>query len=179
MESDGLDPTLGAILPLIGVVLGVLGSGGINYFLNRRSEARGVRTMARLLVPELEEISRGLEGALGVGKHAAVASLPRARWELYESQLASSLNDGDWFTLETVYTSLRLFEDEAKDADPHDPLHPDDRAHVRLTLDVTLDALARVKRLARDPEGHLAPWARPAYDAYLEAGGEKPTLPKL
>ena len=166
--QKGLDPTLGAILPLIGVVLGVLGSSGFQYYLHRRAERRGVRTMARLLIPELEDIVRGLRMALAHPHRDALGGFPRARWEECEKQLAESLDVVDWLSLENVYTSLRLFESEAEEMGEV-PITSDDRAHIQLTLDCAADSLSRMRQLAKDPDLANKPTASRAYARYIEA----------
>jgi hypothetical protein len=64
MSARGLDPTLGAILPLIGVLLGALAAGGVTYLLRLRDERTELRAIARVLIDELESTADYLYGIL-------------------------------------------------------------------------------------------------------------------
>lgn len=64
MQETGLDPTLGAILPLVGVIVGILLGGGVSYLIKRRDERREFRAVARLLGAQLEDTIATIEYAL-------------------------------------------------------------------------------------------------------------------
>jgi hypothetical protein len=102
---DGLDPTLGAILPLVGVVFGVLGSGIVQWRLRRRDERLEFRAVARLLVEELSSTAEYVEGRMeqppyaGITEDAAM-SVRRQLWEDHEVAVARHVDDGDaWRTI--------------------------------------------------------------------------------
>jgi hypothetical protein len=96
--GEGLDPTLGAILPLIGVLLGVLGSGAAGYFLKRRDERLAFRAIARVLVENLRSTATYIEHllhaqALSAAIDDAGASMRRAVWEDHELAVAQHIAD--------------------------------------------------------------------------------------
>ncbi len=101
--QEGLDPTLGAILPLVGVLLGVALGGTVTYALKRRDEQAEVRAAARVLLTELEEAEKML--AWGIEHVEYLDDVDRAlplharTWEEHRLLLARHLDDN---TLRTV-----------------------------------------------------------------------------
>src|SRR3954469_13950537 len=55
LASHRLDPALGAVLPIVGVIVGAALAYLWNYFLRRRDEVSERRAVARLLIAELGE----------------------------------------------------------------------------------------------------------------------------
>jgi len=70
--SAGLDPTLGAVLALVGVFLGALAAGGVTYWLGRRHEKDELRSAARLLVAAL--VSRATTSSAAAPRCGALSS---------------------------------------------------------------------------------------------------------
>ena len=161
-----------AIFGLLGVVVGAVLNGLQNYSLARRKERREVRTAARLLLVELQELERSLRWALADPDRASVAGLEMKWWDDHQVQLAGSL-DGEWSALHLVNESLRLFKDEAEDEDPDEPLTEDDLAHLRLTHDVAQDAITVLRSAAgMSTSRALHRKGSQMYEAYLAAGGQ-------
>jgi hypothetical protein len=61
MAAAGLDPTLGAILPMVGVALGALLGGVARYMLDRRNDTAEFVAAARVVRQELELIGSTLK----------------------------------------------------------------------------------------------------------------------
>jgi hypothetical protein len=162
--------TTGA-LTLCGVVIG----GAINLssgvLLDRRRQQREVRTAARLIVSELSSMRIDLGFALEHKQWGSVTKIDVSRWNEHEGRLAAALDNSDWNSLSALYRSVELFVDESS-YDPSAPMLGDDLAHARMTLDVLLDALPRMQKLAGELPTDSDPLADPAYQRYLEASGE-------
>jgi hypothetical protein len=137
-----------AVFGLVGVLVGGALNLWVGLRLDRRRNDKELRTAARLLLPELEEIRRILCVPSRPTRWGGLRDFPSERWATHERHLAESLSDQQWSDLETVYTSLRLFEDEAESYEPHDELFSDDVAHIELTVAVLLTAIESVERLA-------------------------------
>jgi hypothetical protein len=165
-----------AIFGLVGVLIGAGLNALHGYSMTRRKEKREVRTVARLLLVELEGLEQSLKWALDSPSRDALVGLEMRWWDEHASLLASTLDDGDWRSLHAVHFSLQLFKDELLDEED-DVLTSDDLAHLRITLDVTHDAVARFRNVAglgRDEKRERI--GGPAYQAYLDAGGADPRL---
>ena len=96
--TDGLDPTLGAILPLVGVVLGVLATAGVTYSLKRRDERHELRAAARVLVADLAATADYLLHIIDTRKWTwlpedAAASVSAKGWNQYRDLMARRLTD--------------------------------------------------------------------------------------
>lgn len=163
-----------AIFGLLGIVVGAVLNGLQNYSLVRRKERREVRTAARLLLIELEELEHSLRLALVNPNRATVARLDEMKWwNDHHVDLADSL-DNEWSALQVLNESVRLLKHEAEEVEERDePLTETDLAHLRLTHDVTQDAIALLRRAAglstsraQDRKGSQT------YEKYLAAGGQ-------
>jgi hypothetical protein len=139
---------ISALFGLAGVLIG----GALNLLvglrLAQRRDRRELRTAARLLLPELEEIRRAFTVPSRPTRWGALSDFPTERWVANETQLAHSLADEQWSDLQSVYTSLALFVDEASDHDADDELYSDDHAHIDLTLAVLNGAITSVASIA-------------------------------
>jgi hypothetical protein len=100
--TAGLDPTLGAILPLLGVLLGVLATAGVTYSLRRRDERHELRAAARVLVADLAGTADYLLHVIDARKWSwlpedAAASVNAEAWNQHRDLMARRLtDDGDW-----------------------------------------------------------------------------------
>lgn len=96
-----------ALAGLIGVLVGSLLNIAGGLLLARRREARELRTAARLVVRELEEIQGALRWARRDGRWGWLFDLPNERWLTHEQLLASSLGRDDWRSVSDLYESIR------------------------------------------------------------------------
>ena len=85
MNESGLDPTLGAILPLVGVLLGVLAGGVVTFWLRRREQRAELRAVARLLVEDL----------VGTADYLLFV-IDTRRWRFLPEDAAASVNPEAW-----------------------------------------------------------------------------------
>jgi hypothetical protein len=144
---------ISALFGLAGVLIGGALNLWVGLRLARRRDRRELRTAARLLLPELEEIRRAFTVPSRPSRWGALCDFPTERWVAHETQLAHSLANEQWSDLQSVYTSLALFVDEASDHDADDELYSDDHAHIDLTLAVLDGAIESVASIAG---GHRA-----------------------
>jgi hypothetical protein len=95
VQESGLDPALGAILPLVGVVVGASLAGAVRYLLDQRAEQSRFRAAVWMLVDDLGrlrdilDVQAGTPGPLGVPQsslHADPALRGWLRVELWSSQ---------------------------------------------------------------------------------------------
>lgn len=97
-----LDPTVGAVLPLVGVILGALAAAGTTYWLRRRDERRELRAVARLLVADLNSAADYLLYLIEAKQWARLpddlaANVSRETWSQQRLLVARSLvSDADW-----------------------------------------------------------------------------------
>lgn len=112
--NRGLDPTLGAILPLIGVALGVLLGGIARAYLDRvgehRSEQADMRAATRLIDEDLDRMLEALNRIPPGGSKVVAGELARQpqSWETVRVTLARGLSPGQWDALRAaVYYAER------------------------------------------------------------------------
>lgn len=103
--NRGLDPTLGAILPLIGVALGVLLGGIARIYLDRagehRREGADMRAATRLIDEDIDRMLETLNRMPPGGSEETARDLaPQPRsWETVRVTLARGLSEGQWDAL--------------------------------------------------------------------------------
>ena len=109
MANRGLDPTLGAILPLVGVLLGALAAGGVAYWLKRRDERGEFRAVARVLVDDLDSAAEYLAFIADTKRWSslpgdAAATVSRDAWQRHELLIARQIkDDDDWNQVATAF----------------------------------------------------------------------------
>lgn len=91
VQESGLDPALGAILPLVGVVVGASLAGAVRYLLDRRAEQSRFRAAVWMLADDLGrlrdvvDINAGTPGPLGVPQSSLHADPALRGWLRVES----------------------------------------------------------------------------------------------
>jgi hypothetical protein len=105
VRDGGLSPTLGAILPLVGVVLGALLSGGVQYALRRRDERAEVRAVTRILLNDLEGAVASLDAVLSdrLWNVLDTVDVRDDDWNKHDLLLARHLSDDDWDAVATAF----------------------------------------------------------------------------
>lgn len=103
--EEGLDPTLGAILPLVGVALGAVLGGLATYALKRRDERAEVRAIARVLLMELDTAEQILRWALDNKNFQGLDQLPlrSSTWETHRLLMARHVDDATWIAAARAY----------------------------------------------------------------------------
>ena len=117
-----------AIFGLVGVVIGGVLTGGINYFLESRREQRAIRAAARLVKVELGVNHHELTNLRVAEKWLSDRPFSTKEWNKHRDLLASALSVDAWdvitkaydeifwvmFTLERVEPELELCEFDIK-----------------------------------------------------------------
>jgi hypothetical protein len=104
-----IDPTLSAILPLVGVVIGALAAGGTAYGLKRRDERNELRAASRVLLTDLYDAHDVLTLKTSPSMRDTVDDidwssvedegtdlLSTEAWKRHELLLARHLDDFEW-----------------------------------------------------------------------------------
>lgn len=105
-----------AIFGLIGVVIGAILTGGVEFGLRRVEQRRELRRVRRLIGSELSTVWTHLLLIVQVGGGALPPRvveekpddwLPTQAWRLYKEALAGSLvSDAEWRELDSIYDDL-------------------------------------------------------------------------
>jgi hypothetical protein len=160
------------VFALAGVIIGGSLNLASGVILDHRREQRDIRTVARLIVNELIDVEVDLRMALTSEKWDPLKTIDVGRWIEHERELAVSLTNSDWHSIQAIYKSVALFADEAgyEVADDPMPMGADDLAHLRLTLDVLSDALSRMRVIAGlQTQAQSDAIAGDTYERYIEA----------
>jgi hypothetical protein len=115
LVHTGLDPLVGAVLPLLGVLLGALATGGVTYHVRRREERAEVRQTVRLLDLELIQL-KVLAQAGTTDDQPDEAARERflripATWESDRKVLARWLSDEEWQALTVVIMDIQIVDE--------------------------------------------------------------------
>jgi hypothetical protein len=99
--TGGLDPTLGAILPLVGVVIGALLNVVISAAANRKRRAREAKVAARLVGEDLMRFLAASGVGLGARRWEAMATALGEEetfldWTEHRARLAEELSAEEW-----------------------------------------------------------------------------------
>jgi hypothetical protein len=105
-----------AIFGLVGVVVGALVTGGVEFLAERRRESSLRRKAARLVEAELDQAARALETALDAGRSWNPPSVPS--WAEYAPVLADSLDTDDWQVVESAVGMIKIEEMGQPDRPP-------------------------------------------------------------
>ena len=116
-------PVTAAIFGLIGVVVGGLITGGVDYFLQWRSEKAEQKRAKRLVSFEIDAIVVGLESIIerghlperGLTEEWRGQFLPAVEWSQQKAALALALSDEEWMLVETFYFNVLGFRLKAVD----------------------------------------------------------------
>jgi hypothetical protein len=114
VHPRGLDPTLGAVLPLIGVLLGAAAAGGLTYVMRRRDERGELRAVARVLVEELASTAGYLLHVIDGRQWSwlpgdAAASVQPDAWQEHHLLIARHVTDDrDWRTVAEAFRLGRV-----------------------------------------------------------------------
>jgi hypothetical protein len=110
-----------AIFGLVGVIVGAVVTGGVEFVAERRREAALLRKAARLVEAELDEAATIFEGALEDGKLWSGSNRPEVpSWREYAPVLAEGLDTDDWGVVEAAAAITRM----AARREPDQPLTP-------------------------------------------------------
>jgi hypothetical protein len=110
-------PVTAAIFGLIGVVVGGLLTGGVDYFLQRRTDKAEQKRAKRLVGEEVNTIVFALEEIVEDG-HLPTRGLTEewrgqylsvVEWPQQKTALALALNDDEWRALATFYYNVSGF----------------------------------------------------------------------
>jgi len=106
MSSASMDPTLAAILPLVGVVLGACLAGAARYVLDRRAESADVSAAVRVVREDLKRMRAVVAHRITEPLHPQHAAwlLPQG-WLTARASLARHLDDSQWETLTLAMNS--------------------------------------------------------------------------
>jgi len=145
--STGLDPTLGAILPLVGVALGAVLALAWNVGLKRRDEKRERRAVAHLLEDELTAAGRRIEAIVAIADDLDRWDLltdwspPVDAWKDHGLIFATHVAREDLSSLRLAYTSLAVLPDIVR--------RSQDASEKRRAADDVLDTLHRAREVCR------------------------------
>jgi hypothetical protein len=161
----------GALIGLIGVVVGAALSGGVTWFMARRTDARQTRAAARLVQDELGEIYSYAHlhvylAHAGSQSPTTFAEFSLEAWDKQRGILAENLADDAWLKVAIAYRNVRLrqvYERKTGDTDPPEDVAPTDE-RVR---ELVLEAMMALTSLG-------APWFAEHYLPMVRIGHEGP-----
>jgi hypothetical protein len=108
-----------AIFGLVGVVVGALVTGGVEFLSERRRDAALLLKAARLVEAELDEAESAFKHALDQGRLWASQHQPSVpSWREYAPVLAEALGTSDWQVVESAVAIIRF----ATVREPEQPL---------------------------------------------------------
>jgi hypothetical protein len=121
-----------AIFGLVGVVVGALVTGGVDFLLEHRRENAESSRVKRLVAGELQTIWAQLNVTLETRETPRVALsdfegrfLPDELWLTSRGQLASAADNQQYIELAGLYAGLDLFRRTLADLGPSQTLNPD------------------------------------------------------
>jgi hypothetical protein len=121
-----------AVFGLVGVIVGGLITGGVNYFLGWRQVRSRFLTAQRIVAQELDTIGMELDVHMEAGvefempEAAAARFMSEAEWIANQYFLAAVLTDAVWIAVSNVYRrAYRIRFILTIDIDPGDPLPED------------------------------------------------------
>src|SRR2546425_88006 len=95
-----------AIFPLVGVLIGGLLAGGVQWTMARRAERRAARTAAKLVRLELDDYEALERRWLQIGILRCDWWKPPESWNEQRSALAANLSDAEWNAVEKAYGAI-------------------------------------------------------------------------
>jgi len=103
-----------AIFGLLGVVVGGLLTGGVDYFMARRREQAELRQSTRLVADELHSLWLVVDLILERGQllparlpgEDTELLFPTSSWHAHKAVLARALRQKEWIALATVYAAV-------------------------------------------------------------------------
>jgi len=101
-----------AIFGLIGVVVGALVTGGVDYVMQRRREKAELRQARRVVAGELSDLWYQLETITAGDRWPGEVPeewFASRMWEAHRPVLASQLSDEDWNELARIYSIATKF----------------------------------------------------------------------
>jgi hypothetical protein len=94
-----------AVIALVGVVVGVLATGGVDYVRADRESAADLRQAKRLVALEVGNNAISL-AHLDVNRVEAPNGFHSTMWEKYRTLLARELSEDDWFLVSMFYEDV-------------------------------------------------------------------------
>jgi hypothetical protein len=135
-----------AIFGLLGVIVGGLVTGGVNYIMERRRERAELRQAKRLVADELltvaTQYSIMVEDRETPKKWSPSWAnlLPSTSWEQHKATLARGLSDKDWADLPGFYSIVEAYRSSLLGGGPEQPIADEQLRQ----LDAELDSAARL-----------------------------------
>jgi hypothetical protein len=104
-----------AVFGLVGVIVGAVLTGGIQWWMARRSEKALLRTAARLIQVELRGFQDLLDLWLSLKRIGAEWWKPPEYWPAQRGVLAAGLSRENWTTVSDAYEELQRIENGITD----------------------------------------------------------------
>jgi hypothetical protein len=124
-----------AIFGLVGVVVGALMTGGMDYFLEWRRERRERRRLTRLVALELATTAVNLRIIAAdqvVRSERILTEIEPNVWRQYRDAIAAFLGDTEFEDVATSYLTLEILRGRLQVGKP---LNPDDAKDARQLAD--------------------------------------------
>jgi hypothetical protein len=103
--EDGFD--WGAVLPLVGVVLGAAATGWVSWWFLRRNEQADYRQARRLVAVELGRLAQDLGVVVRVHRLRTLQGFfETSVWREEQRMLARHLSDEDWEKIAVVFENV-------------------------------------------------------------------------
>ena len=118
-----------ALIALVGVLVGVLASGSLDYLRAERQNSAELRQAKRLVAFEVGENAVSLAD-MDVDRFAAPSGFHSTMWRRYRGLFARELSQADWWLVASFYRSLEDFRDTAAES-PLTTLSDGDLSGVR------------------------------------------------
>jgi hypothetical protein len=159
-----------AIFGLIGVVVGGLITGGVDFLLERRREGAEHKQAKRLVGDEIDSIVTGLDLIVenarlprrGLSDEERMQFLPVGEWFQHKAALALALSDDEWRFLSTFYYNVGGFRARAIDLGPGAEVDDDTIDLVRRDIAIGREAMKRLGLADVPPASRGPPPAHPA-----------------
>lgn len=143
--NDTVSGVAFAVFPLIGVVIGAVLTGGVQWFFARRSERRATRTASKLVNSELAEYADLENLWLTIKIFRVDWWKPPSVWPVQRTELAANLPDPLWGLVDEAYRAINATGDDCRDIERESAVNPET---ARLRCLITAEAeVHRRKRL--------------------------------
>ena len=143
-----------AVVGLVGVIIGGVLSGGIQWMLQRRSDSRSAMSAARLVKYELGKYQELLKFQIGIRNWQTHLWFPPAQWREHQSILSAACTRSEWLLVTTAYMGIEIVDTwhaPTKDgSEPNVAKDPKESGMPTILRNIGL-AMEALTRLTKEP----------------------------